>query len=103
METVFSERARWFLVDNQRGKRLEVRVGEQTFGLPESRKDGHFQEVIQISKETVAPLADNDWLRFEAVTRKDDRRTSTYSAGCVDAEGDLSRDAFSIGSSWPAS
>lgn len=40
---LFAERARWFLVDNERGKRVEITAGADRITLPATGADGHFQ------------------------------------------------------------
>ena len=45
---VFSRRARWFLVDNERGKRLAVEVGGARPVLPPSGPDGHFSGPVRL-------------------------------------------------------
>ena len=40
--TVFQRRAGLFLVDNERGKRVGIRMGRHQYTLPASGKDGHF-------------------------------------------------------------
>jgi phosphatidate phosphatase APP1 len=87
MESAFDKRARWFLVDNERGKHLQVRVGEHAFALPTSKNDGHFEGTIEVPAETVAPWAQDDWLPFEAVTRDDDSRVFPGKACLIKPEG----------------
>ena len=44
----FAERARLFMVDNQRGRTIVVRVGEREHALGKSRPDGQFSGVIRL-------------------------------------------------------
>jgi hypothetical protein len=67
-------RLRWFLVDNERGKRIGIRVGRREFILPASGKDGHFHGEIRISAESAAALTTDGRLAFAAITRNDDPR-----------------------------
>lgn len=46
---LFRSRARSFLCDNERGKRVEVRIGKQTYVMPETSEDGHFEGEIRLS------------------------------------------------------
>ena len=71
---MFEKRARLFLVDNERGKRTGILVGNQTYTLDASQPDGHFTGAITISTESVNQLATEGRLAFRAVTRPDDRR-----------------------------
>jgi len=70
----FEDRVRWFLVDNERGKRISIRIGGQEYTLPPSNRDGHFQGVVSVSRDDVDELADHGRLRFSAVTQSDDNR-----------------------------
>jgi hypothetical protein len=77
--TLFAERARLFLADNERGKQVVIRVGEQTFGLDESGANGHFAGRVRLCLEPVTSVAANAnpadrALRFEAVLPKHDAR-----------------------------
>src|ERR1035437_4136749 len=45
---IFVERARLFMVDNQRGRTIVVRVGEREHALGKSRPDGQFSGVIRL-------------------------------------------------------
>lgn len=76
---IFDERARPFLVDNERGKEISIRLGGRCYAVGVSRANGHFQGTVPIAADEVARLradqnSDNGWLRFEAVTREDDTR-----------------------------
>ena len=64
-----------------------MRVGELTYSLPASKKDGHFAGTIRVPVETVSQLADGDWLRFEAVTRAGDRRVFQGEACLIQPDG----------------
>src|SRR5690606_891085 len=64
----FSAVARWFLVDNERGKRVPVRVGGTAAVLPATSPDGHARTQVRIA----AP-AGQQWVTVEARAR-DGRR-----------------------------
>jgi len=53
---VFQRRGRRFLVDNQRGKRVAVRLGERTHVLPASEPNGHFRGTLRLSAAEVNGL-----------------------------------------------
>ncbi len=77
---IFTERARAFLVDNERGKRITICLGGKRFSLEESGPNGHFQGTGRLSTDDVEPLraardTEGSWLHFEAQTRKKDTRT----------------------------
>lgn len=71
---IFDRRISFFLVDNQRGKQIALRVGDQTFELPPSQPDGHFEGEIKIPVDVARPLAESGRLRFQAVMPADDQR-----------------------------
>lgn len=80
----FRERARWFLVDSERGKKIPIQVGEKTFVLPKSGKDGIFQADIPGLKG----LRDgNEVIRFRAITREGDARRFEGQVVLSDTEG----------------
>lgn len=64
----FAAVARWFLVDNERGKRLEVAIGGTRIRLPRTGADGHAREWVRLSA-----TAGDRWLRMETRAR-DGRR-----------------------------
>lgn len=53
---VFKRRAALFLVDNERGKRVAVRIGERDAVLPQSTANGHFEGPVDLSKAELAAL-----------------------------------------------
>ncbi len=46
---MFAERARLFMVDNERGRRIVVRVGIRDYALEKSRPDGQFSGIIWLA------------------------------------------------------
>jgi len=75
----FKQRARAFLVDNERGKAMAIRLGETIHPAGTSGPDGHFAATIELPGDEVERLraaapGDGDWIAFEAVTRPGDRR-----------------------------
>jgi len=76
---VFNERAGRFLVDNERGKDISVRLGGKCHAVGVSNAAGHFQGTLHVSANEVTRLqavqrTDGGWLRFRAVTREEDAR-----------------------------
>lgn len=70
---IFKQRAGLFLVDNERGKRLTIWLGEKTYELKESGADGHFRTELRLTVQEAK--ADKDgWLTFEAVMPQGDER-----------------------------
>lgn len=79
-EDLLLERARYFLVDNERGKRIAVRLGDEVYALPDSQENGHFQGMLRVpgrsvSRPTTRPSTGADWVRFEAVLPQGDGRS----------------------------
>ena len=64
----FEEIARWFLVDNERGKRLPITVGGTQVVLPRTGTDGHAQLWVRL-----AAGGDDGWVDMETRAR-DGRR-----------------------------
>ena len=49
---IFDERTRWFLVDNQRGKKLYLDFAGQQLELPKTEANGHTEKLISILEQT---------------------------------------------------
>lgn len=80
--SVFAKRAAPFLVDNERGKRIAVRLGDSRFVTEPSAPNGHFEGRIRLTSEQFKPhpggpaletirvraeLSEGDLRRFEGV------------------------------------
>jgi phosphatidate phosphatase APP1 len=59
-QMVFNERARLFLADHERGKRIFVRVGDTVFAAGKSRVDGNFEGEITLSDRDVTKVRKAD-------------------------------------------
>jgi len=53
---IFRERARTFLVDNERGKRVCIRLGEKAFDCELSQPNGHFFGKCRMTADEIARL-----------------------------------------------
>jgi hypothetical protein len=89
---VFRQRAWPFLVDNERGKRILIRLGEDVYDAGTSHANGHFERTIPAPCHVMDGLLDrkgrNDgWLRFEAVTRPGDTRRFPGSVQMIGSTG----------------
>jgi hypothetical protein len=72
---IFESRARAFLVDHERGKRIGVRVAGRFFEVGESGADGHVRGEVRLTDEELAGAAPGArQLSFRAVTRAGDSR-----------------------------
>ncbi|MDA1017382.1 MAG: App1 family protein [Planctomycetota bacterium] len=72
-------RMRPFLVDNERGKDISVRIGDREYPLEQSESNGHFQGGLSIAADLLeAGNADEPvvppWIRFQAVLPPKDKR-----------------------------
>jgi phosphatidate phosphatase APP1 len=74
----FLHRARTFLVDNERGQRIRIRLGDRDHAAGTSRPDGHFEATMTLPQNDAERLLgaqkSKDWLTFTAVTRAGDSR-----------------------------
>jgi phosphatidate phosphatase APP1 len=77
---VFQQRARAFLADNERGKRVAIQIGDREFELEPSEENGHFFGTVQLDAQTVNRLAHDGRLGYTAVT---DRRDPRVFAGDI--------------------
>lgn len=89
---IFEERARVFLVDNKRGKKISIQFGPRVFAAGESAPSGHFHATLRLTvrelDEIVGREAPRDgWLHFRAVTRKGDDRVFEGSVQLVAPKG----------------
>lgn len=82
-----TERTRWLLVDNERGKEIEIAIGDERYRLPTSAEDGHFADVLTLSLEDVERLAVEGRLTFRAVLSKGDEREFTGTVALVPPVG----------------
>jgi phosphatidate phosphatase APP1 len=84
---VFEERARQFLVDNERGKRIAIRLGAKHYTFGPSDPDGHFMGTITVSKDEAQQSATGHLLTFKAVTRSNDHREFRGVAHLIEGSG----------------
>ena len=89
---IFKRRARHFLIDNERGQAISIRLGGKTYAAGTSAANGHFSSALRIDVAEVDRLrhteADKDgWLRFQAVTRPGDARTFAGRVQLLGPEG----------------
>ncbi|HWI59868.1 MAG TPA: phosphatase domain-containing protein [Bacillota bacterium] len=75
-DATFTERARFFMVDHERGKSIVVRLGERRFVLEKSHPNGHFAGVIRLS-DSESPLLRTNTLAISAVLPANDSRRFT--------------------------
>jgi phosphatidate phosphatase APP1 len=85
--TVFEGRLRAYLVDNERGKRVGIRIAGRQHVLPASAADGHFTATVELPAALVKEQSTNGRLKFRAVTAAGDRREFFGVAHCVSPNG----------------
>jgi phosphatidate phosphatase APP1 len=84
-ETLFRERLRMFLVDNERDKQLTVQVNGTTVVTEKSGANGHFYAPLTIA---VSPGAGaNSWLPVRLIAQEGDQRRVTGRLQLVAAKG----------------
>jgi len=90
-EGVFNERARLFLVDNERGKRIFIRAGGQVFAVGRSKADGTFAGEFRLPGDEVRRLrgapANDGFLRFSVELPPGDSRRFAGEALLLDKTG----------------
>ncbi len=73
-ESIAEERRKLFFVDNERGKRIPIQIGDSTFMLDESDSHGHFYGELLVTATEVAQWRDAHIIHFTAITRENDQR-----------------------------
>jgi hypothetical protein len=65
-EKIFNERARLFLLDHERGKRVYVRLGLKSYAVGKSQADGSFSSILTLRSDEAAAFefASNSPPRF---------------------------------------
>jgi hypothetical protein len=94
---LFRKRARLFLVDNQGGKPIFIRMGDRKYYIGESQSNGHFEGALRLPEAQVAALLNSQhasgpapasrWGRFEVALRASDTRTFSGSVEFLERTG----------------
>jgi phosphatidate phosphatase APP1 len=73
---IFAERARLFMVDNERGKRIAIALGNQTHVLDPSGPNGHFTTTLRLSIDEANKLRGDagEATQFQAILAPGDAR-----------------------------
>jgi phosphatidate phosphatase APP1 len=71
-EALFRKHLRWFLVDNERGKKITVSAGGVQTTLPRSRSNGHFKGTMRLPGSL--PGSHRESVTVAAATRTGDSR-----------------------------
>lgn len=84
-------RLRLFLVDNERGQEIQIRIGDAVFEVGTSEPNGHFYGTLCLTADDVERVvekgADGAWLPFEAVIRPSDERRFPGHVQLIEATG----------------
>jgi len=75
--SLLKQRLQWFIVDNERGKKLSVKIDKQHFKLNKSTANGHFRGETTLNYSTLKPATKSDnntLIKFTAITSKGDQR-----------------------------
>ncbi len=84
---IFNQRVAGFLADNERGKRLVIRIGQRTYALPKSQSNGHLKTTLTIDRRHIEPWISAAQLPFTAVLRQGDERRFTGLVNMVSNQG----------------
>ncbi len=69
-----SRRSNLLLADNERGKRLVIRLAGHDYELPLSKENGQVHALLQLPVATAAAISEQGRLGFFALTRAEDER-----------------------------
>ena len=70
---IFRERARWFLVDNERGKSFKLTIWKDR-ALGPSRPNGHLRDTVVLQRRGAGEESGSFWLRYAAILPPGDTR-----------------------------
>jgi hypothetical protein len=84
---IFRERAAWFLVDNERNKRISLNLSPDARGLGPSGADGHLRAEISLERRGPGPEPAPFWLQYAVQLPKGDDRAFAGRSLFVPAEG----------------
>jgi phosphatidate phosphatase APP1 len=84
---LFDQRIRGFMVDNERGKNIGIRIAGTRHVLGDSGADGHFAGFIELTDTQVRQHAKDGWLSMEAILPEDSTRRITGKVQLVEPAG----------------
>jgi phosphatidate phosphatase APP1 len=84
---IFRDRMRLFLVDNERGKRIQIQIAGQNHTLQASASDGHITDTLQLGADIVRQFAAGGGLRYQTTTNSSDSRRFAGLVYCLPPEG----------------
>ncbi len=77
-KNLLQQRTHWFKVDNERGKRITIKLGNKTHAMKKSTANGHFSTKAQTTETQIMSLlsANNEYpIQFHAQLPKKDKRS----------------------------
>ncbi|WP_372368894.1 App1 family protein [Candidatus Uabimicrobium sp. HlEnr_7] len=84
---LFKKRMRYFLVDNERGKKITIHVGGGSLTLPKSKANGHFSLSMKWNKEQMQKHIKSGILPYQLPERKGDDRKFYGEIHIIEQEG----------------
>jgi phosphatidate phosphatase APP1 len=76
-EANFSRRLNLVIADNERNKQIVIEFAGQTYTLPESERNGHFETELHIAAAAVEEHIEDSIIRYQAVTDDEETRSFT--------------------------
>lgn len=83
----FNSRARMFLVDNERGKKPVVRIGDRRFTMEPSGANGHFRGMAILDREGSLPMQAGQWVPVTVCSDTECARKFTGAVQLVPPDG----------------
>lgn len=80
---IFQERIKWFLLDNESNKRVNMRLGDELFPSPRTGLNGHTQYEIPFTGEVAA----GEWLTLPVQAPDGDHRVFSAEAQMIPRQG----------------
>lgn len=84
---IFRERAAWFLVDNERGKRISLNIDPESRRLGPSQVNGHLFAEVRLERRSAGPELQPYWLQYAVQLPKTDQRIFAGQALMVPNKG----------------
>ncbi|MGA1842252.1 MAG: phosphatidate phosphatase App1 family protein [bacterium] len=86
--SIFDERSRLFMVDNERNKVISIRLGDAIYNLKKSGPNGHSITIIPINPEGLKKdIKPNNFIPFQTVMPTNDKRLFKGEAQLIEPEG----------------
>ena len=81
---IYDQRVQMFLVDNERGKEIEVELSGKRGTMDSSGANGHFHGVLHIDSDRVGKQS---WVSYRAIMREGDTRVFAGKAQLIGPQG----------------